>query len=103
MWAPHTLGGAYVARKKLVGKENDIKQSLPHLAKRSKRHFWNIFPKEAKLAPHSNSNLEASLRAILEAQSLGEKGGIFRNAWRQDQDHIHPHFSPNTKNTLPPS
>ena len=77
-----SLGGAYVARKRLVGKENDIKQSLPHLAKRSKRHFWSIFPKEAKLAPHSNSNLEASLRAILEAQSLGEKGGTFRNAWR---------------------
>ena len=40
-------------------------------------HFWRIFPKEAKLAPTSNSNLEASLRAILEAQSLGEKGGTF--------------------------
>ena len=56
------------------------------------------------MAPSSNSNLEllkASLRAFLEAQSLGEKGGTFRNAWSQDQDHIHPHFSPNTKTTLP--
>ena len=77
-----SFGGAYVARKRLVGKEKDIKQRLLLLAKRRKMHFWSIFPKEAKLAPTSNSNLEASLRAILEAQSLGEKGGTFGNAWR---------------------
>ena len=98
-----SLCGAYVARKRLVGKENDIKQSLPHLAKRSKRHFWSIFPKEAKLAPTSNLNLEASLRAFLGAQSIGEKGETFGNALSPHQDHIHPHFSPNTKITLPPS
>ena len=98
-----SLCGAYVARKRLVDKENDIKQSLPHLAKRSKRHFWSIFPKEAKLAPHSNSNLEASLRAFLGAQSIGEKGGSFGNAFTPIHDHIHPHFSPHSKNTLPSS
>ena len=64
-----SLCGAYVARKRLVDKENDIKQSLPHLAKRSKRHFWSIFPKEAKLAPTSNSNLE-----LMESFIKGKKG-----------------------------
>ena len=71
-----------MATRRLVGKENDIKQRLLFLAKRRKRQFWSIFLKEKKLAPTSNSNLEASLRAILEAQSLGEKGETFRNAWR---------------------
>ena len=60
----------------------------------------SIFPNEAKLAPMSNSNLEASLRAKREAQSLGEKGETFRNAWRWDLVHIHSHLLPNTENTL---
>ena len=37
--------GACVARKRLVGKEKDIKQRLLLLAKRRKRHSWSIFPK----------------------------------------------------------
>ena len=55
--------GAYVARKRLVGKENDIEQSLLLLAKRRKSDIWSIFLKGANLASTSNSNLEASLRA----------------------------------------
>ena len=35
-WAPHIFGGAYVARRRLVGKESDIKQTLPLLVKRRK-------------------------------------------------------------------
>ena len=68
---PHTplveLGEAKVARRRLVGKESDIKQALPFLVKGVKGIF-GIFPKEAKLAPTSNLNLEASLRAILGTQ-----------------------------------
>ena len=64
------------------------------------RYLGSIFPNEAKLAPRPNSSLEASLRAKREAQSLGEKGGTFRNAWRWDLVHIHSHLLPNTKNTL---
>ena len=59
------------------------------------------FPNEAKLAPTSNSNLGASLRAILEAQSLGEKGGTFTNAWSRNQDYIHPYFHKIPKIPLP--
>ena len=31
-----SFGGAYVARRRLVGKESDIKQTLPLLVKRRK-------------------------------------------------------------------
>ena len=93
-----SFGGAKVARRRLIGKESDIKQALPFLVKGVKGIF-GIFLKEAKLAPTSNANLEVSLRAILEAQSLGEKGETFRNASRPHQLHIHPHFHLNSENT----
>ena len=57
-WAPHIFGGAYVARRRLVGKESDIKQTLPLLVKRRKSDIWSIFPKGVNLAPTSNSNWE---------------------------------------------
>ena len=85
---------------RLVGKENDIKQQLPFLVKRT-RHFWSIFPNEEKLAPTSNSNLETSLRAFLGAQSIGEKGETFGNALSPHQVHIHPHLPHNSENTPP--
>ena len=48
------------------------------------------------LAPLSNSNLEmlkAPLRAFLEAQERGEKGGIFGDEPSPHYDHIHPLFT----------
>ena len=50
--------GSYVARRRLVGKEKDIKQSLPFLVKGRKRQLRSIFPNGVILAPHSNSNWE---------------------------------------------
>ena len=73
-----SFGGAYVARRRLVGKEKDIKQSLPFLVKRRKRQLRSIFPNGIILAPHSKIQIwscDASLRAFLEAQERGEKGG----------------------------
>ena len=104
---PHTplveLGWSLCGKEEARWQGMWHKATLPFLVKGRKRHFWRIFPKEAKLAPTSNSNLEASLRAILEAQSLGEKGGTFRNAWRRNLVHIHPPFYQNSENTLSPS
>ena len=83
---PHTplveLCWSLSGKEEASWQRKDIKQSLPFLVKGRKRQIWSIFPKEEKLAPHSNSNLEASLRAFLGAQSIGEKGENLDNASR---------------------
>ena len=66
----------------LEGKLNQVGTSKEGLGEKASTRGLEPKIQISKLAPTSNSKLKASLRAFLGAQSIGEKGGTFRNAWR---------------------
>ena len=74
MWALHTLGSAYMARRRLGGKGKGIRQKLPLLSKTRELHVTKR-GKNGSTFKFKFGVVDASFRAKSEAQWRGEKGG----------------------------